>query len=222
MNKIHPTVQALAVLSYMHAFRQTTLKIHFGQNLEIEFFTITVHFHCMFLYIESIHESNFSYIVHIWRSKEAEMGGACSTYGRNEQYWFIARGFLIPWIWRRYVPPKRRLTKYLHGATSQKTAFISANIILIGELFLHGNLVWLSLKRAGTFFWLGEYSCWKRTCVTTGLLSSRGDWYSDNAVGLCLGGAGLVSGTDYRLSWLKFLVFFYSNRTIECRDSTLK
>jgi hypothetical protein len=37
--------------------------------------------------------------------------------------WFIARGFLIPWKWRPYVPPKRRLTKYLHGATSQRTAF---------------------------------------------------------------------------------------------------
>jgi hypothetical protein len=29
----------------------------------------------------------------------------------------------LPWRWRRYVPPKRRLTKYLHGTTSQKTAF---------------------------------------------------------------------------------------------------
>jgi hypothetical protein len=32
-------------------------------------------------------------------------------------------GFLIPWKWRWYVPPKRRLIKHLHGATSQKTAF---------------------------------------------------------------------------------------------------
>jgi hypothetical protein len=29
----------------------------------------------------------------------------------------------LPWIWRRYVPPKRRFTQDLHGATSQKTAF---------------------------------------------------------------------------------------------------
>jgi hypothetical protein len=29
----------------------------------------------------------------------------------------------LPWRWRRYVPPKRRLTQELHGATSQKTAF---------------------------------------------------------------------------------------------------
>jgi hypothetical protein len=37
--------------------------------------------------------------------------------------WFIARRLLLPRIWRRYVPPKRRLTKYLHGATSQNTIF---------------------------------------------------------------------------------------------------
>jgi hypothetical protein len=30
---------------------------------------------------------------------------------------------LLPLRWRRYVPPKRLLTQYLHGATSQKTAF---------------------------------------------------------------------------------------------------
>jgi hypothetical protein len=29
----------------------------------------------------------------------------------------------IPWRWRWYVPPKRRFTQDLHGATSQKTAF---------------------------------------------------------------------------------------------------
>jgi hypothetical protein len=34
---------------------------------------------------------------------------------------------LRPWRWRRYVPPKRRLTPYLHGATSQKTAFFNAD-----------------------------------------------------------------------------------------------
>jgi hypothetical protein len=29
----------------------------------------------------------------------------------------------LPWRWRRYVPPKCRLTQDLHGATSQKTTF---------------------------------------------------------------------------------------------------
>jgi hypothetical protein len=31
--------------------------------------------------------------------------------------------YFLPWRWRRYVPPKRRFTQDLHGATSQKTAF---------------------------------------------------------------------------------------------------
>jgi hypothetical protein len=37
---------------------------------------------------------------------------------------YVARGLLIPWRWRRYVPTKRRWTKYLHGDTSQNTAFL--------------------------------------------------------------------------------------------------
>jgi hypothetical protein len=36
--------------------------------------------------------------------------------------------YLLPWRWRRYVPPKRRLTAFLHGATSQKTAFFTERI----------------------------------------------------------------------------------------------
>jgi hypothetical protein len=42
---------------------------------------------------------------------------------------------LLPWRWRRYVPPKRRLTPYLHGATSQKTAFFKYN-----EIREHSNV----------------------------------------------------------------------------------
>jgi hypothetical protein len=33
------------------------------------------------------------------------------------------------WGWRRYVPPKRRFTQDLHGATSQKTAFFPYMLI---------------------------------------------------------------------------------------------
>jgi hypothetical protein len=31
---------------------------------------------------------------------------------------------LLPWRWRQYVPAKRRFMLYLHGAISQKTAFL--------------------------------------------------------------------------------------------------
>jgi hypothetical protein len=35
----------------------------------------------------------------------------------------------IPWRRSRYVPPKRRFTQYLHGATSQKTLFITCLLL---------------------------------------------------------------------------------------------
>jgi hypothetical protein len=40
--------------------------------------------------------------------------------------WFLARLILRPWRYRRYVPPKRRLTfSGLHDVMSQKTAFFN-------------------------------------------------------------------------------------------------
>jgi hypothetical protein len=36
--------------------------------------------------------------------------------------------------WRRYVPPKRRLTPHLHGATSKKTAFFIVTAVKTSNL----------------------------------------------------------------------------------------
>jgi hypothetical protein len=41
----------------------------------------------------------------------------------------------LPCRWRRYVPPKRRFTQYLHGATSQKTAFFKDPKVTFCKLF---------------------------------------------------------------------------------------
>jgi hypothetical protein len=35
----------------------------------------------------------------------------------------------LPWRWRRYVPPTRRLTQYLHSTTSQKTTFFIVTVV---------------------------------------------------------------------------------------------
>jgi hypothetical protein len=40
----------------------------------------------------------------------------------------------LPWRWRRYVPPKRRFTLDIHGATSQKTAFFKFTAVKISNL----------------------------------------------------------------------------------------
>jgi hypothetical protein len=46
--------------------------------------------------------------------------------------WFLAWLILRPWIWRRYVPPKRPLHfNGLHGVTSQKTELFNLIICLI-------------------------------------------------------------------------------------------
>jgi hypothetical protein len=46
------------------------------------------------------------------------------TYGCSHLLTLVPRLWIfVPWMWRRYVPPKRRLTQDLHSATSQKTAF---------------------------------------------------------------------------------------------------
>jgi hypothetical protein len=44
------------------------------------------------------------------------------------------RRIFLPWRWRRYDPPKRRFTQYLHGATSQKTAFFIVTAVKTSNL----------------------------------------------------------------------------------------
>jgi hypothetical protein len=41
---------------------------------------------------------------------------------------------LLPWRWRRYVPPKRRSTQDLHSATSQKTTFFMVTAVKASKL----------------------------------------------------------------------------------------
>jgi hypothetical protein len=44
--------------------------------------------------------------------------------------WFLAHLILLPWRWRRYVPPKRRLTfNGLQGVIFQKTELFTYNYI---------------------------------------------------------------------------------------------
>jgi hypothetical protein len=44
--------------------------------------------------------------------------------------------------WRQYVPPKRRFTQDLHGATSQKMAFfITYTIILVQSFITVGEIM---------------------------------------------------------------------------------
>jgi hypothetical protein len=73
---------------------------------------------------------------------------------------FIARVFLIPWRWRRYVPPKRRLTKYLHGAKSQKTAFFMVIAMktsnLTSDMFANIRLL---VTFGGTEFYENQLFC---------------------------------------------------------------
>jgi hypothetical protein len=43
----------------------------------------------------------------------------------------------IPWRWRRYIPPKRRLTQDLHSPTSQKTTFFIVTAVKFSNLTLY-------------------------------------------------------------------------------------
>jgi hypothetical protein len=40
----------------------------------------------------------------------------------------------LPWRWRQYVPPKRRFTQVLHGATFRKTAFFIVTAVKSSNL----------------------------------------------------------------------------------------
>jgi hypothetical protein len=79
-------------------------------------------------------------------------------YCVNQQTLVPRSRIFMPWGWRPYVPPKRRLTQYLHGAPSQKTTFFIVKkflafyrirrFITIFTVSHHWNLYWVKLIRS--------------------------------------------------------------------------
>jgi hypothetical protein len=59
---------------------------------------------------------------------------------KNAVFWDVAlvpRSWIfLPWRWKRYVPPKRRFTQDIHGATSQNTAFFIVYFVYLFHFFL--------------------------------------------------------------------------------------
>jgi hypothetical protein len=75
---------------------------------------------CVDLASTDISEERIAAIFRVEKSTSGEpaWGGGCYLLTLVHRSWIF-----LPWRWRRYVPPKRRLTQYLHSATSQKTTF---------------------------------------------------------------------------------------------------
>jgi hypothetical protein len=62
----------------------------------------------------------------------------------------------LPWRWRRYVPPKRRLAPELHSATSQKTTFFIINVVIIFICALEDQTITSNLNMF-TFIYLLKF-----------------------------------------------------------------
>jgi hypothetical protein len=75
---------------------------------------------------------------------------------------FLARRFLSPWWWRRYVPPKRRFLQGPHSVTSQKTVFFIVTAVKASNLTLNKLLrsyklrYYLSKKRISRVLRMAE------------------------------------------------------------------
>jgi hypothetical protein len=69
------------------------------------------------LKMEAIYSSETSVDTQLTTRRYIPEDGTCHLLLR----WFIAQLIFLPWKWRRYIPPKRRLTlNGLHGVISQK------------------------------------------------------------------------------------------------------
>jgi hypothetical protein len=93
--------------------------------------------------------------------------------------------FLLPWRWRRYVPPKRQLTQYLHGVTSQMTAFFIVTAVKTSNLTFYHTLY----RTHEQEFALSTFRFWSEMCmnkhkVSKPLLSTQ-YWLSNNYAGVC-------------------------------------
>jgi hypothetical protein len=67
-------------------------------------------------------------------------------------HWFFARLTLRPWRWRRYVPPKRRLTfNGLHGVISRKIVLFITTAVRTSDPTYMVRIIW---ERYETVLWL--------------------------------------------------------------------
>jgi hypothetical protein len=87
--------------------------------------------------------------------------------------WFLQKLFLLPWRWRRYVPPKRRLQlNRLHGVTSQKMIlFITTAVKTSNPTRMYLFRDWkIKLKQAVLIMVMitlsySRNSCWRTSLV---------------------------------------------------------
>jgi hypothetical protein len=97
------------------------------------------------------------------------------------------------WKWRLYVPPKRRFTQDLQGATSQKTAFFIVTSVKTSNLTYFRTLHQLSWS---TLYWISRGS--------SSLILGRNIWASFNNALFCFYTSNAIYSFLYsgvRVSW---------------------
>jgi hypothetical protein len=69
-------------------------------------------------------------IASIFRVEKSDSDEPAWAGGRRLLLTLVPRSRIsLPWSWRPCAPPKRRFTQDLHGAQSQKTAFINERVV---------------------------------------------------------------------------------------------
>jgi hypothetical protein len=88
-------------------------------------------------------------VTHRYVRRFGKVGAACHLLSR----WFLARLIPRPWRWRRYFPPKRRLTyNGLHGVISLKIAlFITTAVITYNPTKSSLLVVWCTYNYIRSF-----------------------------------------------------------------------
>jgi hypothetical protein len=87
---------------------------------------------CVDLALTDVSEERNAFIFRVGKSASEEPArvSVCSHL-----FTLVPRSrIFVPWRWRQYVPPKRRFTQDLHGATSQKTTFFIVTAVKTSNL----------------------------------------------------------------------------------------
>jgi hypothetical protein len=99
------------------------------------------------------------YRLHLQDRRKSQGRNQCESRWITEHACFHATwSILISWIWRRYVPPKRRLTfNGLHGVISQKTELFTTTSVRNSNptnLFIECIIIMVISLQIPTTFWI--------------------------------------------------------------------
>jgi hypothetical protein len=155
------------------------------------------------------------------RSRERTRAGigSCRVFSTGDTVcshlltFFPRSRIFLPWRWRRYVPPKRRITQNLHGITSQKTVFFIVTAVKNSNLSsklkkkmlkdLTHNTYKFSIPIICWVVWGKEMFCIQRSSNCNTPYAGPNGKENGRFCKLCIRASGILIALALQANWIR-------------------